>query len=131
MADHSLHSRNIKMLHKYNACASLVPWNQSESESFMNLPLFSAVTADDDIRHVCIRALSAVGRAQCLVSQGYGFEPDLFHKAYYMPFKLRWLFEMKLRIFACICHIPLVCKRCFLCIEVLSYALDMSVACTV
>ncbi len=28
-----------------------------------------------------------------------GFEPDLFHKAYYMPFSCRWRFEIKLRIF--------------------------------
>ncbi len=33
MADHSLHGKNTKVLHKCNACASLVPWNQSESES--------------------------------------------------------------------------------------------------
>ena len=25
--------------------------------------------------------------------------PDLFHKAYYMPFSCNWRFEMKLRIF--------------------------------
>jgi hypothetical protein len=31
--------------------------------------------------------------------QGSGFEPDIFHKAYYMPFSCRWRFEMKLRIF--------------------------------
>ncbi len=33
MAVHSLHGKNTKVLHKCNACASLVPWNQSESES--------------------------------------------------------------------------------------------------
>ncbi len=45
------------------------------------------------------RAPSAVGRAQGLVFQGFGFEPDLFPKAYYMPFSCRWQFETKLRIF--------------------------------
>jgi hypothetical protein len=30
--------------------------------------------------------------------QGSGFEPDLFHKAYYMPFSCRWRFQTKLRI---------------------------------
>jgi hypothetical protein len=46
-------------------------------------------------------APSAVCRAQGLVSQleGSGFEPDLFHKAYYMPFSCRWRFEIKLRSF--------------------------------
>jgi hypothetical protein len=43
-------------------------------------------------------APSPVGRAQGLVSQGSGFESDLFHKAYYMPFSCRWQFEIKLRI---------------------------------
>ncbi len=47
------------------------------------------------------RARSAVGRlgAQGLVSQGSGFDPDLFHKACYMPFTCRWRFEIKLGIF--------------------------------
>ena len=44
-------------------------------------------------------ARSAVGKAQGLVSQGYGFDPDLFHKACYMPFTCRWRFEIKLGIF--------------------------------
>ncbi len=35
------------------------------------------------------RARSAVGRAQGLVPQGSGFDPDLFHKACYMPFTCR------------------------------------------
>ena len=44
------------------------------------------------------RARSAVGRAHGLVSQGSGFDPDLFHKACYMPFTCRWRFEIKLGI---------------------------------
>ncbi len=45
------------------------------------------------------RAPSAVGRAQGLVSQGSGpgFDPDLFHRAYYMPFSCQRRFEIKLR----------------------------------
>ena len=33
------------------------------------------------------------------VSQGSGFEPDLFHQALYMPFFCRWRFEIKLSYF--------------------------------
>ena len=44
------------------------------------------------------RARSAVGKAQGLVSQGSGFDPDLFHKACCMPFTCRWRFEIKLGI---------------------------------
>ena len=36
------------------------------------------------------RASNAVGRAQGSFSQGSGFEPGLFHKAYYMPFYSIW-----------------------------------------
>ncbi len=48
--------------------------------------------------NVPYRACSAVGRAQGLVPQGSGFDPDLFHKAWYMPFTCRWRFEIKLGI---------------------------------
>jgi hypothetical protein len=41
------------------------------------------------------RARSAVGKAQGLV-KGSGFDPDLFHKAFYVPFTCRWRFEIKL-----------------------------------
>ncbi len=41
---------------------------------------------------------STVVRAQGLISQGSGFDPDLFSKAYYMPFTSRWWFEIKQRI---------------------------------
>ncbi len=47
----------------------------------------------------CMWARSAVGKAQGLVSQGYGFDPDLFHKACYMPFTCSWQFEIKIGIF--------------------------------
>jgi hypothetical protein len=48
--------------------------------------------------NVLNRARSAVGRAQGLVSQGSEFDPDLFHKACYMPFTCHWRFEIKLGI---------------------------------
>ncbi len=94
MADHSVHGKNIKMLHKYNACASLAPWNQIELESFMSRPLFSAVTADDDIWTVYICRIPLVSaRSFCVL------EP--FH----MPWICLWHAQWEITLFFLKCFL--------------------------
>ncbi len=70
--------------------------HQVRREALAGVLAFEAAALELD------RARSAVGRAQGSVSQGYGFDPDLSHKAYYMPFICRWRFEIKLRFFSCL-----------------------------
>jgi hypothetical protein len=40
--------------------------------------------------------LAQLAERRARYPQGSGFEPCLFHKAYYMPFSCHWRFEMKL-----------------------------------
>ena len=47
----------------------------------------------------CTGLVVQLAERRAWYTQGSGFEPSLFYKAYYMPFSCYWRFEMKLTFF--------------------------------